>query len=336
MGERRVSGDPGDRGRAAPDRVGERRVSGDTGDSGRAAPDRVGERRVSGDPGNGGRAAPDRVGERYGPWALVVGASDGIGAAFARALAARGLNVVLVGRRGPLLDELARRLRAAHGVQARSAAIDAAAPGGAEAVLRTVAGLDCGLLVCNAALAPVGPFLALTPAQVDGVLDLNCRLAAHLSHALGGRLARRGRGGIILLSSMAGQQGAALVAHYAATKAYLRVLAEGLWAELGPSGVDVLACCPGLVRTPTLARSRPAPAGPLVPPPMSPERVVRESLAALGRRPVLIPGRRNRMAAFAMQRLLSRRAAVALASATTRAMYPRESRRSVPAAGPDG
>jgi short-subunit dehydrogenase len=282
----------------------------------------------------GGRAAPDTVGARYGPWALVVGASDGIGAAFARVLAARGLNVVLIGRREPLLAELARRLRTAHGVRTRVAALDAAAPDGAAAVLRAVAGLDCGLLVCNAALAPVGPFLELAPGQLDGVLDLNCRLAAHLSHALGGRMARRGRGGIILLSSMAGQQGVALVAHYAATKAYLRVLAEGLWAELGPSGVDVLACCPGLVRTPTLARSRPAPAGRLVPPPMDPERVVGETLAALGRRPVLIPGRRNRLAAFVTQRLLPRRVTVALASATTRAMYPRESRRPVPGAGP--
>jgi short-subunit dehydrogenase len=274
--------------------------------------------------------------DRYGPWAVVVGASDGIGAAFAGALAARGLNVVLIGRREPLLAELARRLRAAHGVQTRLAVLDAAAPDGAASVLRAVAGLDCGLLVCNAALAPVGPFLELTPGQLDGVLDLNCRLAAHLSHALGGRFARRGRGGIILLSSMASQQGVALVAHYAATKAYLRVLAEGLWAELGPSGVDVLACCPGLVRTPTLARSRPAPAGRLVPPPMSPERVVRETLAALGRRPVLIPGRRNRLAAFVAQRLLSRGVAVRLASATTRAMYPRQCRHPAPAAGADG
>lgn len=274
--------------------------------------------------------------DRYGPWALVVGGSDGIGAAFARALAAGGLNVVLVGRRRPLLAEVAGELRAAHGVQARVAALDAGGPGGVAGILAAVAGLDCGLLVCNAALAPVGPFLALPPAQLDGVLDLNCRLAAHLCHAFGGRLAARGRGGIVLLSSLAGQQGAALVAHYAASKAYLRVLAEGLWAELGPSGVDVLACCPGLVRTPTFARSRPEPTGRLVPPPMSPEQVVRQALAALGRQPVVIPGRRNRMAAFVAPRLLPRRPAVALASAITRARYPRESRRSAPAAGPGG
>ena len=77
----------------------------------------------------------------------------------------------------------------------------------------------------------------------------------------------RGRGGVILLSSMASNQGSALVAHYAATKAYLRVLAEGLWAEWRPRGVDVLACCPGLVQTPTFVRGEPSPAGRLVPRP---------------------------------------------------------------------
>jgi short-subunit dehydrogenase len=260
--------------------------------------------------------------DRYGPWALVVGASDGIGAAFAAELAARGLDLVLVARREPLLAELAMRLRAAHGVQVRVAALDAAAPGAAAAVLEAVAGLECGLLVCNAALAPVGPFLELPPEELDRTLDLNCRLAAHLAHALAGPMTRRGRGGIVLLSSMAGQQGTALIAHYAATKAYLRVLAEGLWAELGPAGVDVLACCPGLVRTPTFERTRPRSAGRLVPPPMSPQRVATRALAALGRQPVMVPGRRNRLAAFAAQRLLPRASVVRLASARTRAMYP--------------
>jgi short-subunit dehydrogenase len=294
--------------------------------------------------------------QRYGPWALVVGASDGIGAAFASALAARGLDLVLVARRGPVLEELAGRLRAEHGIDTRVAAVDAATRDGVATIIRTVADLDVGLLVCNAASAPVGPFLELTPGQLDGVLDLNCRLATHLARAVGARLVARGHGGVILLSSMAGQQGTAEVAHYAATKAYLRVLAEGLWAEWRPSGVDVLACCPGLVRTPTLlalapgpsvgagpdqetptfARGAPAFAGRLVPPPMEPERVVRAALAALGRGPVVVPGRRNRLASFVAQRFLPRRAAVRLASARTRAMYPKGSRRPAQVDGPAG
>ena len=269
---------------------------------------------------------------RYGPWAVVVGASDGIGAALAEELAAHGTNVVLVARRKVLLDELADTLRATHGVQVRVAVLDAATPEG----IAAIAGFpeDVGLVVCNAALGPVGPFLGLTAAQLDAMLDLNCRSAAHLAHAYGTRLVARGRGGIVLLGSMAGDQGSALVTHYAATKAYLRVLAEGLWAELRQHGVDVLASCPGLVHTPTFEQTAAAPAGRLVPAPMRAEDVARETLAALGRRPVVIPGRRNRLVAFAARRLLSRRRLVTLASARTRAMYPPESRRSAQADGP--
>jgi short-subunit dehydrogenase len=266
---------------------------------------------------------------RYGPWALVVGASDGIGKAFAQQLAAAGLNVALVARRAEPLAAVAGGL----GVETRVIAVDAT---DTEAVLRGVEGLDIGLLVCNAALAPVGPFLSLTPQQVDGVLDLNCRTAARLVHAIGPRLVRRGRGGIVLLSSMAALQGAALVAHYAATKAYLRTLAEGLWVELRPLGVDVLACCPGLVRTPTFLNSAPAAPSRLVPPAAEPGEVARVALAALGRKPVVIPGWRNRLGAFVAQRLLPRRSAVVAASGQTRAMYPTESSRLARAAEPDG
>jgi short-subunit dehydrogenase len=266
--------------------------------------------------------------DRYGPWALVVGASDGIGEAFATQLASAGLNVALVARRLGQLEEVARRLP----VETRVIAVDAT---DTEAVLRGVADLDVGLLVCNAALAPVGPFLELTAAEVDGVVDLNCRTAARLAHAIGPRLVRRGRGGIVLLSSMAAMQGAALVAHYAASKAYLRTLAEGLWVELRPLGVDVLACCPGLVRTPTFLNSAPKPPGRLVPPAAEPADVARVALAALGRRPVVIPGWRNRLGAFVAQHLLARRSAVVLASAQTRAMYPKEWSRLARAAEPD-
>ena len=260
---------------------------------------------------------------------LVVGASDGIGAAFAWELAARGYDLVLVARRETLLAELADGLHAKHSIDVRTLAVDAGTPAGIAAITAVP---DVDLLVCNAALAPIRPFLELAPSELDAMLDLNCRTAVQLAHAFGTRMVARGGGGIVLLSSMAGNQGSALIAHYAATKAYLRVLAEGLWAELGPLGVHVLACCPGLVATPTYARSGAAPPGRLVPGPMPPRAVARESLAALGRQPVLIPGRRNRLLASA-SRLLSRRRLVAAATARTRAMYRPESRRSAPRAG---
>jgi short-subunit dehydrogenase len=261
---------------------------------------------------------------RYGPKALVVGASDGIGEAFASALAQRGLDLVLVARRREPLEAAAERLRTAHGVATEAVVADIGTPAGVETVTRAADGV--GLLVCNAAFGPIKPFVELTSSEVDTVLDVNSRAAARLAHAIGPALLARGRGGVILLSSMAGGQGSALVAHYAATKAYLRVLAEGLWAEWRPHGVDVLACCPGLVLTPTFTRSNATRTGLLVPAPMAPERVVRAALGALGRQPVVIPGWRNRWAAFGVSRLLSRTAAVALVSRQTRALYPDLSR----------
>jgi short-subunit dehydrogenase len=268
--------------------------------------------------------------ERYGRWALVVGGSDGLGAAFADGLAARGLDLVLVARRQDVLADRARRLRDAHGVLVRTVVLDAAGTDAPARIAQHTDDLDVGLLVCNAARAPTGAFLDLAVDELDRVLALNCRLATRLAHHFGARMAERGRGGIVLLSSMAGAQGSAWIAQYAATKAYLRVLAEGLWAELAPCGVDVIACCPGRVRTPTLARGNPYPPSWLAPPVMAPEPVVCQTLNELGRRPVVIPGRLNRLAAFVTGRLLPRRSAVRLVSAATRRMYPTESHRPAP------
>lgn len=256
--------------------------------------------------------------DRYGPWALIAGASEGIGASFASALAARGLDIVLVARRPQPLRDLAARLEQRHGVAIRVITADLGTPSGVDTVLAQAP--EVGLLVCNAAAAPVAEFRDLTDRQVATMIDLNCRSAALLTHRLGARMVARGRGGVILLSSVASFQGSGLVAHYCATKAYLRVLAEGLWSEWRPHGVDVLACCPGLVATPTFEATAPRP-GPMVPPPLAPDLVARHALRALGRRPVTVPGLRARAAAWAATRLLPRRLAIAVTSHETRRMY---------------
>lgn len=257
---------------------------------------------------------------RYGPWAVVVGASDGIGAAFAEDLAARGCDVVLAARRLDLLDEVADGLRTRYGIRTRCVGTDLAAPDGVPRLLDAVADLDVGLLVANAAYGPVGPFLALTAEQLDATIEINVASATRLVHAIAPRLVDRGRGGIVLLGSVASMQGVAMVAQYAATKAYLRVLAEGLWNELKPSGVDVLACCPGLVATPTYAAGAPAPSR-LAPAPMTAQAVARQTFDALGRRPVLFLGGANRFG-LALMKFLPRSAAINLVSSQTRAMYP--------------
>ena len=259
---------------------------------------------------------------RYGPWALITGGSEGLGAEFARQVARRGLNVVLVARRADVLATFCAELRRQCSAEVRTIQLDLAAPGAASALCRRVSDLDVGLLVCSAASSPLGDYLDLSAEDHARLLDLNCRVPALLSWEMGRRMKAMGSGGIILMSSMAGFQGTGFVAHYAASKAYLRVLAEGLWNELHGKGVDVLASCPGLVRTPTLLEGGPVRPRLLSSPVMECAPVVRQTLAALGRRPVVVPGAFNRAATWITQRLLPRRLAVALTSRGTRALYP--------------
>jgi short-subunit dehydrogenase len=263
----------------------------------------------------------DSFGSSYGPWAVVTGGSDGLGAEFASQLAAAGLNLVLVARRADVLERLAADLRGRHGVETLTVALDVSEQASLEKILRDTEAMDVGLLVCNAAASPLGPFLDELPAVHRQLIDLNCRAPALLAWEMGRRMASRGRGGIILVSSMAGFQGTGHVVHYAASKAYLRVLAEGLWDELRAKGVHPLACCPGLVRTPTFLRGGPVRPAWLASPLMDPAPVVREALRALGRKPVVVPGRANRAALWITEHLMARRQRITLASRGTRAMY---------------
>ena len=254
----------------------------------------------------------------YGPWALIAGASGGIGAEFARQLAAAGLNVILIARRAEALEELAQSLRSAHGVHVRTASIDLAAPDLLERTRAAAEGVEIGLLVYNAAFALIGPFLEQSLEDKLRILDVNCRGPVVLAHELGIPMARRKRGAIILLSSIAGFQGAPMLAMYGATKSFDRILAEGLWEELRAEGVDVIACCAGATRTPTYEASKPLSNPAMI---METEPVVRETLAALGKTPSFIPGAINRAAAFVMERLLPRAAAIRTMGKATRKMY---------------
>lgn len=254
---------------------------------------------------------------RYGPWALVAGASEGLGAEYARQLAARGLDVLLIARRGELLARLAREIRDAFGREVRWASFDLASPRLADELRERTAGIEIGLVVYNAAFSLIGPFVEQELEDKLRILAVNCRGPLVVAHELGRTMLARGRGGILIMSSLAGFQGSPWVATYAASKAFDTVLAEGLWDEFREGGVDVLACCAGVTRTPNYEASRPR-GGPK---PMEASDVVKEALAALGRRPHLVVGRFNRIARFAMGRLLPRRIAVRIMGAASRRMY---------------
>lgn len=236
---------------------------------------------------------------RYGPWALVAGGSEGIGAAFARALAARGLDLVLVARRAGPLDALAGELGRAHGRAVRTLAVDLAAPDAAEVIARACADVDVGLVVLSAALSRVAPFLDVALADHLRAVDIACRAPLALAHHFGRRLRARRAGGLVFLSSLAGLYGGPYVATYAAAKAFDCVLAESLAAELAPDGVDVVACVAGPTRTPTWQ----ATAAGVGPAPMEPDAVAAATLAALGRRPRVIPGARHRLTTWLVQQL---------------------------------
>jgi short-subunit dehydrogenase len=256
--------------------------------------------------------------DRYGPWALIAGGSEGIGAAFGAELAARGLNLVLVARRPGPLEQTAAVLRG-RGVQVKTVAVDLGSAAGLDEVARQARPLEVGLLVCNAASSYEGPIFKAGLPKYRHVIDTNCYGALALIETVAPPMIQRGRGGVIVMSSMAAFQGSPYVTVYSATKAFLLSLAEGLAAEMKPKGVDVLACCPAVVRTPNYLASRPQGAK-ATPVDVEPDLVAREALHALGRRTVLVPGAKVRMAHLAM-RLMPRGAAVAMMASNTRAMY---------------
>lgn len=183
--------------------------------------------------------------DRYGPIALVTGASSGIGKAFAETLAAMGLDLVLVARRLERLEELAAKLAKEHRVHARACRIDLAEPTAAQQMLDATSALDVGLLISNAGFGMKGEHARNDPHALTDMLMVNCNVPMQLSHGFIPRMRKRGKGGMIFTSSIEALIGCPYSAAYSATKALVNALGEALWAELHPEGIDVLTVCPG-------------------------------------------------------------------------------------------
>jgi short-subunit dehydrogenase len=184
--------------------------------------------------------------QRYGPWALITGASTEIGAEFADQLAERGINLVLIARRRARVKELACRLESMYGVQVVRISADLAQPDFMSALEPATQSLDIGLLISNAEFATAGSFLAHDIECEVAQLHVNCRAPLILAHVYGNRLARRGKGGIIFASSVSGYVANSFETNYAANKIYELFLTEALRYELAALGIDVLALCPGI------------------------------------------------------------------------------------------
>lgn len=233
---------------------------------------------------------PGRLRRRYGPRAVVTGASSGIGREIAVALAEAGLDLILVARRETALRELAADLVARHGVDVVVMALDLARADGVDDLVAATADTDIGLYVAAAGFGTSGEFLHTAIETEREMVRLNCEAVLVTSLVFGRRLADRGRGGIVLMSSIVGFQGMPHAAHYAATKAYVQTLAEALHVELRPHGVDVLAAAPGPTHSGFADR-----AGMTMGRALSPTTVARGTLDALGRRPTALPGLLSRV-----------------------------------------
>jgi short-subunit dehydrogenase len=223
--------------------------------------------------------------KRYGPWAVVTGASEGIGRAFALELAERGLNLVLVARRTEVLQALAAKLKADHRVECRVVTADLSDLEAAHRLADLTRDLDVGLLVAAAGFGSAGPLLDAELGSQTEMADLNCTSVLAQCWHFGRRLVERRRGGVVLMSSLLAFHGTPLSANYAATKAYVQSLAEGLRAEWSAHGIDVIASAPGPIATGFARRADMQMAQAL-----SPAVVARQTLAALGKRGTVRPG----------------------------------------------
>lgn len=184
--------------------------------------------------------------ERYGPWALIAGASDGVGAEAARLLGERGVKVVLVARRQAVLDEVAKSVA----TETRTLALDLSAPDAPDVLAQATADLEIGLYIYNAGAVNPAGFLENPVEKWRGAIQRNCLTVAESVHHFAGLMVKRARGGIVVVSSHGAWCGGSQLAVYSATKAFDLMFAEGLWAELKSRGVHVLAMVLGATDTP--------------------------------------------------------------------------------------
>ena len=192
---------------------------------------------------------------KYGPWALVAGASDGVGAAFAEGIAERGVNVVLVARRQGVLDDVAAGIEDRTDAQTRTLAVDLAEHDATSAIVAVTDDLDIGFLVyCAGADPNFEPFLSNPIETAEAMVQRNCVVPMQLCHHFAPAMVQRRTGGIVLFGSGAGLAGGPNMVAYGATKAFDMVFAEALWSELHDKGVDVLGLILGKTNTPALRR----------------------------------------------------------------------------------
>lgn len=255
----------------------------------------------------------DNFQKRYGPTALVTGASSGIGRAFSEQLAAQGLDLILVARRVDRLQALASSLQDQHAIAVTVVQADLATPQAIATIREATASQDIGLAILNAGFGYKGAFDGAAPELLADMLAVNAAAPLLLAREFVPRLRARGKGGLVLTSSVEGFMGGPFSAAYAATKSFVTSLSEGLWAELTPEGIDVLALCPGATDTeaPRLQGIDPATLRNV----MSPDAVAQLALANLSEGPTFVPSEHYKASFDQLLSLPRRTALQAMANA---------------------
>ena len=260
--------------------------------------------------------------EKYGRWAIVTGANAGIGKAIATELAARGLNIVAVARRQALLDTLQHELSRNHGVEVRTISADLTDPERISKIELVTSDLEIGLVVPNAGVELSGSFIHSSLEANEHMLQLNITAPMQMAKVFGAKMARRGHGGILFISSLFGYQGIPHVANYAATKAYILSLGEALHVEMKAHGVDVTVLSPGLTAT-DMMTNMPIDFARMPVFSQTPAQVARTGIKALGRKATVVSGLLNKLYAWE-NRLLPRHFPVALFGFLIRRAFRKE------------
>ena len=248
--------------------------------------------------------------KKYGPWALVTGANAGIGKAIAHELAARKLNILAVARRQHLLDALKNELEEKYGVEVRTLSIDFIESDAIDKIDRATQNMEIGLIVPAAGMAVADEFIATTSERNIAMAHLNMVVPMQLVHLFAGKMVKRQRGGVLLVSSLFAYQGIPYVANYAATKAYILTLGEALHVELKKHGIDVSVLSPGLTDT-DMPANLPLNFSKLPMLYQSPQRVAKTGVKALGKKSTVVPGFINKFYAW-QNRLIPRSMPVSL------------------------
>ena len=260
---------------------------------------------------------------KYGPWALIAGASDGVGLAFARRLAGEGLNLILVARNQAKLDAAAAELRAL-GAECITVSADLSLPGGADRAIAAAGDREVGLVVTNAGADSINSqFLDADIAAWEGLATINVGTKMRLAHHFGQAMRARGRGGMILINSGACYSGMFGLATYCGSKGFVLNFAEGLWAELRYHGIDVLTMVLGQTDTPSYRASLARSGQPLPEAWANPEHIAETALRQLPHGPIYNWGQTNDVAGVAPNSPDDRRARIVMIEQLTAGLTER-------------